>query len=500
MEWRPSIQPSPVRAALGVAALAAALLAGSPARWVAMAPPDPTATSPRSAQLAVSSAPQARVVPHVHVAGGDVPAVDVRCEGGAWKSIPWSDLDREVIAPGRCELRFRVDRGASALRIPVCAGRRAVRIDGRDVVAPPGPLVAALGPGPHEVLVVVQVSGYERRIACGEPPQVGEPFTEVEGLGTLTFASPHASKGGGVAVVYVPRGHDVHRPGPLLVGTHPWNGSMWTYAAYGEMLLEASRRDVLLLLPQGLGNSLYTADAEDEVLRAIDALSAAVAVDSRAISIWGASMGGAGATTIALHHPDHFAMVASFFGDSRYDRATYVGRILRSDAEAHAVNALDVVDNARHLPVWLIHGEEDRTSKIAQSEMLADAMRQRGYVVRFDRVAGAGHDGSLVARFVGDVVDAAADARVPIRVTGVTYRSVRPSDLGAYGVVIERSSSAGDAFVDIEEHDGIVEVRRAEGVRSIRVARGALGTDPARPPSIVFATPDARVDAAWQDR
>lgn len=478
----------------GASWLCAAAVAGLPAHAVGK-PPVPTA------QIAASSAGLEALTRHVDVRGTEMQLVEVRPAGGTWRSLSWSDLDHDVIAPGRCDLRFHVVAPvAEALEIPQCAGRLLVRLDGRDVSAPDGPVVTTLSAGPHEVIVGLQISTYERRVACGEPPRVGDPILGLEGLGTLRFASPHASEGGGKAVVYIPRGHDLHRAGPLLVGTHPWNGSMWTYAAYDELLGEAQRRDVVLLLPQGLGNSLYTAEAEDEVLRAIDALSAAVAVDSRAVSIWGASMGGAGATTISFHHPDRFAMATSFFGDSRYDRATYAGRILRSDAAAHAVNALDVVDNARHLPVWLIHGEDDRTSKIEQSEILADAMQERGFDVRFDRIAGAGHDGALVARFVRDVVDAAATARVALGLTRVTYRSVRPSDLGAYGVAIGRASGTGDAFVDIEKVGDVVHVHRADGVRSIRIARGTFGSDPARPPPIVVDEPAGNVDVAWQQQ
>ena len=54
-------------------------------------------------------------------------------------------------------------------------------------------------------------------------------------------------------------------------------------------------------------------------MRAMAALAARVAVDPHRVSIWGASMGGAGATTIAFHRPDRFAGVTSFFGDSEYD-------------------------------------------------------------------------------------------------------------------------------------------------------------------------------------
>ncbi len=227
-------------------------------------------------------------------------------------------------------------------------------------------------------------------------------------------------------MVFVPPGHDSTRPGALLVGVHPWNGGIWTYAAYASLLQRAAARDVVLLMPSGLGNSLYTAAAEDEVLRAIDVLAERVAVDPRRVSIWGASMGGAGATTIGLHHPDLFAGVTSFFGDSKYDLATYVRPLLVDERGAHLVNALDVADNARNVPVWLVHGEEDRTSPIRQSEMLADALTQRGFAVRFDRVPGVGHSGALVARFAADVVDRAATTRVP-DVTRVSYRSVTGS-------------------------------------------------------------------------
>ncbi len=358
-------------------------------------------------------------------------------------------------------------------------------------------MVAPLGPGDHEVVLRVDVSRYERRIACGERPRAGPSAQTNDGVVSLAFESPHARQGGGKAVVYVPPGHDVRRPSPLLVGTHPWNGSMWTYAAYEELLREARARDVLLLLPSGLGNSLYTADAEDETLRAIAALEAVVPIDPQRVSIWGASMGGAGATTIAFHHPDRFAGVTSFFGDSRYDRSTYVRALLIDEQAAHRVNALDVVDNAAHVPVWLIHGEDDATSPIRQSTMLASAMRELGFQVRFDRVPGMGHAGALVARFVSQVVDGAATARAQRFPARVTYRSVRPSDADAYGVRIERTNPSGDAFVDVERRGDTVHVQRAEGVRALAVARGALGARGDGSMRLVVDDPGSTVRAAW---
>jgi pimeloyl-ACP methyl ester carboxylesterase len=434
---------------------------------------------------------------HPDVAGADIPAIEVRPAAGAWEPVDWDSLEGTRREPGRYEIRLHVDDGAEprAVRLPVCAGRSRIALDGRDVTSRPGPVVIPIGRGLHDLVIGVDVSPYEARIACGERPRVGVPVDSVDGLGSLFFSSPHASKGGGSGVVFVPPGHDSRKPATLLVGLHPWNGSTWTYAAYAPLLREARARDIVLLMPSGLGNSLYTADAEDEVLRAVDALASSIEIDPRAVSIWGASMGGAGATTIAFHHPDRFASVASFFGDAKYDLRTYVRALLPDEGAAHLVNALDVVDNARHLQVLLVHGEDDRTSPIEQSDILARAMRDRSFTVRFERVAGFGHSGALVARFLPDVAAMAASSRAPAAPSRVTYRSTRPSDSGAYGVQITRTSPRGDAFVDLERDGAEVHVRRAEGVRAIVLKPGALGTPASARPPLVDDT--GSLDVRW---
>jgi pimeloyl-ACP methyl ester carboxylesterase len=401
-------------------------------------------------------------------------------------------------APGPVDLTVPVDGGRDGawVQVPPCAGRKGVTLDGRAVPTQPGPAVFQVQAGQHEVGISIEVSKYERRIACGEPVRVGTATTTVEGLGVLSFPTPYGPAGGGHAVVYVPPGHDLARPAALLVGLHPWNGTMWTYAAYSELLAGARARDVVLLMPSGLGNSLYTADAEDEAMRAIDALESVVAIDPQRVSIWGASMGGAGATTVGFHHPDRFASITSFFGDSKYDLTTYVRGLLHDERGAHQVNALDVVDNARSVPVLLIHGEDDVTSPIRQSQMLADGMRAHGFRSEIARIAGLGHAGTLVARNLSTVIDRAATASAPLAPARVTYRSVRPWDTGAYGVHLRRASPEGDAFVDVELREGAVHVRLADGVRELVLDPGALGADAARPPAIVNDTGHA-LGARW---
>ncbi|MDB5212490.1 MAG: hypothetical protein JWO86_417, partial [Myxococcaceae bacterium] len=413
------------------------------------------------------------------------------------ESVAFSELGKPR-APATYTLRFAT--AGEEVRIPHCNGRGAVTVDGavRDK-GTKGPLVVHLGgDAVHEVRFDVAVSTYEKRVACGERVRVGAAARSLDGLTLLRFGSPnvrtHPGVAAGEAVVFVPRGHDTKKPGVLLVGVHPWNGGPWTYAAYRELLEEAQAKDVVLLMPSGLGNSLYVADAEDEVMRAIDALMAEVAIDRQRVSLWGASMGGQGATTIGWHRPDRFAFVASYFGDAKFDRSTYVRNLLPTESDAHRINPLDVVDNARHVPTWLIHGEDDHTSPIVQSVMLFDALKRRDFKVDFDRVPAMGHEGPLVVKFMRRVVDRAAEAQAPRSPAHVTFRSTRGIDTEAYGVRIVRAGEK-DAYVDIEKReDGVHVLRGTEGVVQIVLRPGALG---AREGERVIADPGVAVNVRW---
>lgn len=412
---------------------------------------------------------------HETVEGTDITAMSLVAADGTESKTTFEQLENKK-AQGLYTLHFTAN--GEAVRIPVCGSRGKVTVDGavKDTGSK-GPLVIR---GGGDVTVEITASAYEKRIACSEPPRQGKVVQTREGISLLTFLSPHVHPDAGTAVVFVPKGHDLSKPGALLVGVHPWNGGPWTYAAYRELIEEAQAKDVVCVMPSGLGNSLYVEDAEDEVWLAIEAVKRVVPVDPQRMSIWGASMGGQGTTTISFHHPDQFAFAASWFGDSRFDLNTYVKGVLGGEAGAHKVNALDMLENARHLPVFLVHGDIDKSSPVKQSTMLYDAMKQAGFSVEFERVADLGHDGALVARYLRRAVDRSATEKAPVHPARVSYRSVRDRDLSAYGVSFVRNGS-GDGVVDIERVNGRIKVHKAEGITEILLAPGALGGSAADP-------------------
>lgn len=435
---------------------------------------------------------------HATVRGGELADVELVTSAGA-KHVPFASLSRTKLEPGAITIRASFPGDRTGVEIPPCGSRGAVTIDGTRYAPPPGPFVVRLAPqaAPHTVDLDVTVSSYEKRVACGDPIRTGSIVDARDGIVAIDFASPAAdvARGGGHAVLYVPPGHDVTKPSALLVGVHPWNGDAWTYGAYMELLAAARAHDVVLVMPSGLGNSLYTQAPELEVMRAIDAAEHAVAIDPHRVSIWGASMGGQGACTIAFHRPDHFAFVASYFGDAKFDITTYVRSILPTQDAAHRVNPIDVIDNARNLPVWLIHGDADRISNVHESDELGAALRQRAYNVLYDRPTGRGHEGLLVAEHIADIVERAARAQIPAHPPRVTFRSVRIEDERAYGVRIVRAG-AGDAFVDVEHVNGRVVVHALEGVRTLVFEPGALGA--AKGAEIVWDPPHVGVDVRWE--
>jgi pimeloyl-ACP methyl ester carboxylesterase len=442
-----------------------------------------------------------RLASHPRVDGPDVAHVEVT--GPSYpkgKILDWSGLSRAAVREGLYTLRAWVPAGGliDAVEVPTCAVRKRILLDGQAIAAvdrAPA-IVHLLGKGGHEVAVEVKVSTYERRIACGAPMRVGQLVASREGWASFRYPSGERESGGGQAAMFVPPGHDCEKASVALVGLHPWNGDIWTYAAYEELAREATRRDVVLVLPPGLGNSLYVAKAEREVMRALDAAGNEVAINPIAVGLWGASMGGAGATTIGFHRPDRFSTVISFFGDSQYDMSSYVRRILKDEAGAKQVNALDVVENARNLPVWLIHGAADSVSSVKQSEVLHVALRQRGFDVAFDRLAGRGHEGALVAEHLGLLVERVAKARVPT-VTRVTYRSFRADDEAVYDLHWQRSKRASEVFVDVARQGDALIVKRADGLTRLALAPGAFGAQ-AGQSLTVTRDPGVKAEASWQ--
>lgn len=362
-------------------------------------------------------------------------------------------------------------------------GRRAGRF-GPGLVLLPRP---GLRPEGSRVAVETTASSYRRRPAWDGVARVGPigrrttGWLVVRGAGATTRPM----------LVHVPEGLDPARPAPLLVALHPWGVGPWAYVG-AALVPAAAGAGFVVLAPDGLGNSLWVGAAETEALAAIDALAAAMPVDPDRVFLFGASMGGAGATTIGLRHPDRFAGVASFFGDSQYEVGGYTSAVLPDQAAVDAASCARFVENARNLPVFLAHGRQDATTPVVQTTALAARLAELGFphetVVREDR----GHEQRLVdeqtprlVAFLGAHRRARSPERVSLRASDASVRT-------AYWLTLEpRRSGWAFADVEIDRATNAVRVLAADNVRRVVVRSNEAGLDPARP---IAAPPEVRIE------
>src|SRR5690606_17779607 len=107
-------------------------------------------------------------------------------------------------------------------------------------------------------------------------------------------------------------------------------------------------------LPENLGEL-----SERDVMNVLDIVRAEFNVDADRTYLWGHSMGGAGAYHLAAKYPDVWAAVAVA-------------------APAPRADAIDQIDAFRHIPVLVLHGDEDDVVSVQGSRTWTTRMAELG--------------------------------------------------------------------------------------------------------------------------
>ena len=302
--------------------------------------------------------------------------------------------------------------------------------------------------GKNVIAIQLEYSKFLDGIFWYGAPALGKPTERQRGLLTRRYTSKVDGKPHELSL-FVPRCADLTAENPLIVALPGWSGNAWSYAG-ARLLREADARGYLVLTPETFGNILYTGASEDGVLEALDLVTKDLKIDPNRIYLTGLSMGGAGALQISYHYPDRFAAVAAFYGDSQYNLGTgYIGRILGSKANGDRYSVINFPENARNLPVLLVHAKDDKTSPFRQSSQLAklDAkLRLPNH--RLIAPKRGGHTLDTVDAHTEEAMaffDAHSRQPLPTR---VTFRTNSSRYVRAYWVTLK--TSEGDDFTGID--------------------------------------------------
>jgi predicted esterase len=179
--------------------------------------------------------------------------------------------------------------------------------------------------------------------------------------------------------LYLPASYNGQRPFPLVIAMHGTGGDEATLFdderyAEGALKQAADKHNVIVASPLGRGITEYRGIGENDVLTVLEEVRRHYRIDTDRVYLTGHSMGGTGATYLALHHPDPFAAVAPL---------------------AAAYSFPWLARNAAHIPFLWIGGAEDREFYLRGVGHGVERMRKFGVKVNVELLPGEGHFGAV---------------------------------------------------------------------------------------------------------
>ncbi len=165
-----------------------------------------------------------------------------------------------------------------------------------------------------------------------------------------------------------------HEKFPLLLFLHGGGesgDSLSTLKSNGppKLIAEGKQFPFLILAPQNPYKKKWWNTRA--VAQLLDTIVESNRVDKNRIYLTGLSRGGAAAWEMAVQYPDKFAALAVVCGMAPVPYAGWINK---------------------EMPIWVFHGEEDKSIPILESEAMVNRLKEMDYDVQFTRYPGIGHD------------------------------------------------------------------------------------------------------------
>ncbi|HYJ90152.1 MAG TPA: prolyl oligopeptidase family serine peptidase [Pyrinomonadaceae bacterium] len=160
----------------------------------------------------------------------------------------------------------------------------------------------------------------------------------------------------------------------------------------------------IVVVPQCREDTFWAGPMMDQALAALDQTIKEFGGDENRLYLAGYSMGGFGVWQTAITHPNKFAALISVAGGVEpLGRVSDEDRALLSPQVTAAASAPDTnrayAEALSKLPVWIVHGADDKSVPVDASRKLVDALKAVGDPdVNYIELAGVGH-GSVVQAF-----------------------------------------------------------------------------------------------------
>ena len=201
--------------------------------------------------------------------------------------------------------------------------------------------------------------------------------------------------------VYVPREFTSITSLPIILALHGGggygrDGVLQTDGGLAHAIrLHHDRFPAIVVFPQSPpgGTPGFQALGERIALGALDKSITEFRADRSRTYLTGLSAGGNGAWYLAYHHADRFAalvVVCGFVGEftGTTSGVHYPPIVPASVADQYA----DIAKHVSQLPIWIFHGDADKTVPVDVSRRMASALRTIGADVQYTELPGVPHN------------------------------------------------------------------------------------------------------------
>jgi predicted peptidase len=197
--------------------------------------------------------------------------------------------------------------------------------------------------------------------------------------------------------VFVPRRRARQARPPVILylhgaGERGTDGQLQTMVGLGPVVkARAESFPTIVIFPQAPPDSVWSGAPARAAMQALEAALTEFGGDPTRTYLTGLSMGGYGTWDLALEHAGRFAALVPICGGLRALHAfpnIRVTQIPPDAADPYAPAAARLAT----VPIWLFHGEADRTVPVEESRHMAEALRRAGAPVRYTEYPGVGHN------------------------------------------------------------------------------------------------------------
>ena len=194
--------------------------------------------------------------------------------------------------------------------------------------------------------------------------------------------------------VYVPAAYTPDSRWPVILflhgaGERGADGVAQTKVGLGRAIREfPSRYRAIVVFPQAPPDTTWVGEQGRVAMAALEKTLHEFSTDRDRVYLTGLSMGGQGAWALAYSHSDQFAaaiVVCGFIGIGSGAFATFMPADVTDPPAALATRV-------RRIPVWLYHGDADRSVPVEQSRTIAASLKAAGADVRYTELPGVGHN------------------------------------------------------------------------------------------------------------